>query len=539
LDGIGFDSLPSTKETVPEITAVEPDVEEPLEPAPVVSSLHKLALVPASETPIDPVEELPLTEVTLEPVLAVAADTPEVEPVCEVPLKAPEVEPAQSPVLAYSPSHGIGFGSLGSKKETAPKVAYSHLHGIEFGSLGATKETVPGLTARESEADEPPELAPVAESETSIEELPPPVPEIETVKAPVVAAMEERATVGTSIEAAFEDAGRDGAAVTPPAADFLHLDVAPFGVAECYFMIAEDSFPACNGPAIPDVEVFCDAEFDPEERLASLLEPADLVAAGPVSSDTGRAAVTEPMAQAAARLARPSFRAWSAGTSTAPALEVAEIIEGPEIAASGHLSLQTARPAASQPMTLPQVPLELLAFHASAGDAAQPQVAEPIQLALLVQEIESAPLVFSDMALAPQIDTPAFQVSAVAMQLDEDLKRAIEPPRTEAVRMAEPEIARPAAMSAAPVSRAVSSTTFHPAATPASVRPEAHLNVPAMSSKTDLEPRLASEVVPDIAPGAAGEQPPAADTSQPVQPAIENSARIKNWRLKITFAKPA
>ncbi len=461
---------------------------------------------------------------------------------------------------------------LAPREETVTDASYSPLAGIGFGSLGSTKETAPEVTNVEAAAQEPVELVPAGEIPAevteeapvvlaiegrpfpqleAVEELPAPelapepvreapvkALEIEPAQVPVLAAAEKPAAVSASIEAAFEDADHERAAVTPPAADFLHLDVTPFGASDCYFMIAEDTFPACTGPAIPDVEVFCDAEFDPEERLASLLDPADLVAAGSVSSNAGWTA-TKPMTHAPARLTPPSFRAWSDGTPSVPALEVAEIIEGAEIVVAGHISLEMARSAARQPMSLPQVPLELLAFHTSAGDAAQPQVAEPMQLALLVQEIESAPLVFSDMALAPQIHTPLFQVPAVAMQLDEDLKRAIEPPKTEAVRMAEPEIARPAAMSAAPVSRAVTSTTFRPATMPASVRAEAQLNVPAMSSKTNAEPRLASEVVPDIAPGTAGEQRPAADTSQPVQPAIENSARIKNWRLKITFAKPA
>lgn len=362
---------------------------------------------------------------------------------------------------------------------------------------------------------------------------------LEPALVPVLAASaQEPSSVSASVEAKFEDDGYEGAAISPPAADFLRLDIVPFGATGCYFMMEENSFPACNGPAIPDVEVFCDAAFDPEERLATLLDPAELMAAGAVSSD-GRTASTEPVAQAPARLSRPAFRAKNDGRSTLPAFEVAEVIEEAEIVVAGHVSLAMARSAISQPMALKHAALELLAFHASAGDRPHPQVAEPMQLALLCLEPESAPLVFSELAPATQVQTPVFQVSAVAMQLDEDLKRAIEPPKTEAVRMAEPEIARPAVMSAAPVSRAVTAATFQPATVSATVRPDAQLNVPAMSSKTDVEPRLASEVVPDIAPGAGGEQPPTAHTSQPVQPAIETSASIKNWRLKITFAKPA
>jgi hypothetical protein len=370
-------------------------------------------------------------------------------------------------------------------------------------------------------------------------EIPAQVQQIEPVEVPLLATADKRPAATASVEASFEDTDYDAASLTPPEADFLYLEVAPFGASDGYFMIAENSFPACSGPAIPDVEVFCDAAFDPEERMASLLDPAEFVAAGAVVSQTRRGAATEPMAQVQAGLTRPSFGTWSEATSPQPALEVAEVIEEAEMVVAGHVSLALARSAAGPPMALPRGPLELLTFHASAGDRAHPEVAEPMPLALLCQEIESAPLVFSDMGPATHIHTPIFQVSAVAMQLDEDLKRAIEPPQTEAVRMAEPEIARPASMSAAPVSRAVTAASFQPATVSAFTRQEAQLNVPAMSSRTEVEPRLASEVVPDIAPGAGSDQPPAAHASEPVPPSIENSASIKKWRLKITFAKPA
>ncbi len=392
----------------------------------------------------------------------------------------------------------------------------------------AVAETIPVLEA----VSQVPEM--VSEAPALVSETPP--PEAEPQPVPVLVAALETPAVGASIEAAFDDTENE-AAMAPPEADFLHLDVAPFGAADCYFMIAENSFPACNGPAIPDVEVFCDAEFDPEERLASLIDPAELVAAGAVNSDAARASASEPMAHAPARLTRPSFLARNQGASSLPVLEMADVVAEFEIAVAGHSS-QAARYTAANALSLPPASLELLALHVSVEDAAHPHVAEPLPLDVVVQSLESVPLVFRNVAAEPPIQTPVFQVSAAAMQLEEELKRAIEPPKTEAVRMAEPEIARPAVMSAAPVSRA-SAATFQPPAGSASVRSEAQLNVPAMSSKTEAEPRLASEVVPDIAPGSGADQLPAADTSQPVQPAIENSARIKNWRLKITFAKPA
>lgn len=397
----------------------------------------------------------------------------------------------------------------------------------------ALEEVLPPVSAPEpalAVAEETPEEEPVCETPARVLEIvPAPVPALAAKTA-------DHSIVSASVEGELDDSSENTAAA-PPAADFLHLEVAPFGAADCYFMIDENSFPACDGPAIPDVEVFCDAMFDPEERLANLLDPAELVAAGTVSFEAGRTGETEPMAQSSASLSRPSFRAQHTDSSSWPALQVAEVIEQTEIHVAGHISVAKAKSEAGEAMALPRVPLELLALQAPGTYEAQPAMAEQAQLAVEWQQLESAPLAFSNLAPAPEIHTPVFQVSAVAMELDEDLKRAIEPPKTEAVRMAEPEIARPAAMSAAPVSRAVSAATFQPSAPAASARPEPQLNVPAMSSKTDPEPRLASEALPDIAP--AGEQPLAGRTPEPVQPAIENSARIKNWRLKITFAKPA
>jgi hypothetical protein len=367
-------------------------------------------------------------------------------------------------------------------------------------------------------------------SEIAVQALEPPVEE-----QPV----DEAVAVAASIEAALDDDGYEEAAVAPPAADFLHLHVAPFGVADCFFMIDQDSFSPCNGPAIPDVEVFCDAAFDPEERLAHLPAPAGMVSEGPVSSATGRAAAAaEPLVEAVPQFVRASIHAWDYATPSIPALGVAELVEHAEIFAAVAISPQMARSANSAPLPPASITVIPPAFHASTGGT-EPSVSQPMHLELVCRQTDGAPLMFSDMTPEVPLQTLPFQASAEAMQMDEDLKRAIEPPKTEAARLAEPEIARPTVMSAAPVSRAVSTAAFHPPTAANPARAEAQLNVPAMSSKTEAIPGLASEVLPDLPRGAAAETPPPARSSEPVQPAIENSARIKNWRLKITFAKPA
>jgi len=385
------------------------------------------------------------------------------------------------------------------------------------------------MVAEEAPRLEPEKVLTVAEKEPEIEPALKPVLEI-AAKALELPAIEEPVAVAAAVEAALDEDAAEEAVVTPLTAGFLHLRVTPSGAADCYFMVDENSFSACNGPAIPDVEVFCDAAFDPEENLAHLVTPADMAAGA-----SGRAAT--PQAQPAIALSR-TFGARHHAAPSVPALESAELIEDVEMFVAGGVSREMARFTGSQPLAFAPAPVTVPAFQGLMADGAQPQVAEAVALDVACQQIESAPLMFSDMALALEIHSPVFQVSAAAMQLDEELKRAVEAPKQEAVRLAEPEIARPAVMSAAPVSHAVSAAAFQPTM-PSAARPEAQLSVPAMSSRTDAAPSVASEAVPDPPRGAVAEQPPSAHSSDPMQPAIQNSVRIKNWRLKITFAKPA
>jgi hypothetical protein len=393
----------------------------------------------------------------------------------------------------------------------------------------ALPEPVMAMVAEEEPQLEPETILAVAEEEHEIEPAPQPVIEI-AAKTPELPAVEEPVVAVAAVEAALDEDVAEEALVTPLTADFLHLHVAPSGAADCYFMVDENSFSACNGPAIPDVEVFCDAAFDPQENLAHLLTPADMAAGA-----SGRAAT--PEAQPAIALSR-TFGARHHAAPSVPALESADLIEDVEMFVAGGVSREMARFAGSQPLAFAPAPVTVPAFQRLMADGAQPHVAKAVALDVACQQIESAALMFSDMGPALEIHSPVFQVSAAAMQLDEELKRAVEVPKQEAVRLAEPEIARPAVMSAAPVSHSVSAAAFQPTM-PSAVRPEAQLSVPAMSSKTDAVPGVASEAVPDPPRGAVAEQPPSAHSSDPMQPAIQSSVRIKNWRLKITFAKPA
>jgi hypothetical protein len=65
----------------------------------------------------------------------------------------------------------------------------------------------------------------------------------------------------------------------------------------------------------------------------------------------------------------------------------------------------------------------------------------------------------------------------------------------------------------------------------------AQLSVPALSSGTNTQPSLAPEAG---IPGSQAANPAAGPHShEAVRPSFWSSVRIKNWRLRITFAKPA
>jgi hypothetical protein len=70
----------------------------------------------------------------------------------------------------------------------------------------------------------------------------------------------------------------------------------------------------------------------------------------------------------------------------------------------------------------------------------------------------------------------------------------------------------------------------------------AKLSLPALAASLEqATPAAASEVMAEVPIASADAQYSAAEphSGAPVAPVFGNSVRIKNWRLKITFAKPA
>jgi hypothetical protein len=64
-------------------------------------------------------------------------------------------------------------------------------------------------------------------------------------------------------------------------------------------------------------------------------------------------------------------------------------------------------------------------------------------------------------------------------------------------------------------------------------------NVPALSSAVEPQPQLAPELATDFMGSNAADSAAVPHSHEPLRLTFGNLVRIKNWRLRITFAKPA
>lgn len=160
-----------------------------------------------------------------------------------------------------------------------------------------------------------------------------------------------------------------------------------------------------------------------------------------------------------------------------------------------------------------------------------PPLAAPIEVAPTCRQLVSRPVAAGEIAFAHEICSPMFVASLEAMQPDEAPGSG---------RDQTPEVAPAMLVSSAPLDRPMSSAgspQFMPP--PLAIRSSksglspAHQNAPGFSSAV---PNVATEAPArqDATPSSAGPR-----AHQPLRPTFGNFARIKRWRLRITFAKPA
>jgi hypothetical protein len=334
-----------------------------------------------------------------------------------------------------------------------------------------------------------------------------------------------------------------------------------------------DVFPVHNVIGIPRTEASWTTAFEMEQRPAELAGPVEITAAAatvePLPFVVAYSVLEIPRAETSwttaleieqrpIDLAEPVEIAAAAAivepllfsvTAVPPVLEAgfgAVLLDAAGSFADHDIPAMPAEAFLSgtlEPLEPASVPLEMPSFAASDAGATSALLADPAELALLCRQLISTPEPVSAVELPCEFTAPEFMASRENMRCDDVGEFALEP-RQHAVESADPEIAPPLAVNSAPLASASSrpasaSAMLRPALELASGNSKAQLSVPAHSAGPETEPSLAPELMAGIPHQEAANPAAGPHSHAELQPAFWSSVRIKNWRLRITFAKPA
>lgn len=299
-------------------------------------------------------------------------------------------------------------------------------------------------------------------------------------------------------------------AADPRVADFTKTQVTPAGGSEAWISTPQCAF-AASALEIPVQNTPLESAVAAEERPAMLIEPLAMAAAcshGVVVPLEFARSHPVQMEQAAVE---------PAALEMAP---VAEVAISADIQVLKHADGPTALRGA----------LAIPAFRASLeSEAGVLPVAEAAELPLNSVQLASSPVACGEIAFAFAVAEPAFNASREAMELNGPI----------AVIQPDPEVAPAVALNAIPAAS--------PAPAPAlaaQMLPPA-LALHSQQNTAPAQPAGFSSMLSPVAPSGipaseeAANQPAEPRTHAPMRVAFGNLVRIKNWRLKITFAKPA
>jgi len=294
-------------------------------------------------------------------------------------------------------------------------------------------------------------------------------------------------------------------AADPRVADFLPTAVSPGEGPDSIRSAAPDTMAACSAIELPRTSANWSADLELEQRPAELLEPIALSASA-VTPEAG--------------LLAPTLATSVAIAHGVPSLEDAGLAAVNENGVAG----ESAPCACAELHSAAPVPLVMPSYSGSMSGAPCLDLADAAGLVLLCGQLECAAVASSEIALAHECYLPSFTVSTESMQLDQ----------ADADAMSVPESAPALAMSSQPASSPV---MIRPTIGLSSPGSPAQLSVPALSSGTNTQPSLAPEA--GILDGQAANPAAGPISHEAVRPSFWSSVRIKNWRLRITFAKPA
>ena len=325
----------------------------------------------------------------------------------------------------------------------------------------------------------------------------------------------------------------------PRIADFLLIPILPIVSDAAGHGHPPELLAVCPGVEIPNRKISWSAALDSEERPADLAAPSE-----------GTFAILEPAP--APHDSSPHLAAELGSESIALSLETAgpaDPGENESIPACYSLWMF------DEPVSLAPAQLSIPSFAASVYvPALAPTPAdEYAELTLFCEELRSAPVMNSDIEPVYETQIPAFTPACEMLQGDEQqepVPDSTEPYWGELYSDPEPagveygsalSVAPEMAWNSVPVDRPVLAQGNMPAMMPpnlelASAR---SANVPALSSAVEPQPNLAPELAADFVDGDAVNSSAVPHSHEPLRLSFGNLVKIKNWRLRITFAKPA
>jgi hypothetical protein len=319
----------------------------------------------------------------------------------------------------------------------------------------------------------------------------------------------------------------------PPVADFLRLAVAALAGSRPASGTSLDALPVSYAIEVPGANLPWPALLEMEQRPAELLEPPQTAAAtpfvpmpAPLELSAHDPAITQTAAmlpEAALQAAEPAAHAQYLG-------------------ACGYTSLWNY----ADPLTAAHVALTMASFCPESDGAAWLPTAEFAQVALACLPLASSPIAAREIQLAHEFSAPVFTPSRETMpgaeEGQDEYDQALDQLPT-ADSPAPPEIAPALLMNSAPVDRPALLPTcaaqmMPPALSLSSARSSAPVPL-SPASTIEGQPHLAPELMADIPQSPAANQAAEPHAHAPLRHLFGSSVRIKNWRLRITFAKPA
>jgi hypothetical protein len=317
----------------------------------------------------------------------------------------------------------------------------------------------------------------------------------------------------------------DEIAFGPPAADFRPVAIAATAGAQPAHGASLDALPVSYAIELPAGMTTWSAALALEQRPAELLDPREGTAAtpfAPIPTSLELSAENPTLSATAPRLPDSAESAANA----------------PFQMAFGYASPWNY----ADPLPPAPLALALASFSPEADGAAWMPSAEFAEIASTCQPLASSPMAATEITLAHEFHTPVFTPSAGPMLADEERDEIHEEDALSPDSAAPSEIAPAFVMNSSPLD----SPAFMPARAAEMMPPAlalssaaSPLSTPGLASTFDGQPSLGPELMADIPQTPAANQPAQPRSLAPLRQLFGSSVRIKNWRLRITFAKPA